>query len=119
MFKSPTVFIIGAGASREAGLPAGPQLASTIAEKLNIGRTGAPGMGQLSGDPYIIEVLMHRAQQPGKNLGGNIEYFHSCLNIREGLPLSYSIDEYMDSRKEDAWIQVCGKIAIAASILEA
>jgi hypothetical protein len=100
MFKSPTVFIIGAGASCEAGLPAGTQLASTIAEKLNIRRTGLSGSGQLSGDPYIVEVLMHRAQQPEMNLGGYNEFFNSCLDIREGLPLSYSIDEYMDSRKK-------------------
>jgi hypothetical protein len=113
MFTSPTVFIVGAGASCEAGLPSGFQLASTIAEKLDI-RAPRHRMGEPSGDPYIAEVIMRYAEQHG---GGSAEYFSSCLEISKGLPLSNSIDEYMDSRKDDKRIQACGKIAIVASIL--
>jgi len=36
MFKSKTLFVVGAGASQEAGLPTGTELKSIIAEKLDI-----------------------------------------------------------------------------------
>jgi hypothetical protein len=36
MLKAETVFIIGAGASKEVGLPIGSELASTIQAKMDI-----------------------------------------------------------------------------------
>jgi hypothetical protein len=36
MFHRPTLFVIGAGASTEAGMPIGPKLAAAIGKKMDI-----------------------------------------------------------------------------------
>lgn len=55
MFESKTLFVVGAGASAEIGLPVGSALLETIADKLKISFQG--GHRQSSGDPDIAEVI--------------------------------------------------------------
>ena len=43
MIKSKTVFVIGAGASKEVGFPLGAELRHIISSKLNFGADGSSG----------------------------------------------------------------------------
>ncbi len=55
MFRSKTLFIVGAGASAEAKLPTGAQLAKIIEGKLDIRPTS--GHQQTTGDYQIVEAF--------------------------------------------------------------
>jgi hypothetical protein len=113
MFQSKLVFIIGAGASREAGLPVGTELAREIAEKMRI---DLDTMGQLeaTGDrPLIANVVSHVA--PHVQLERYIEAAH---RLRDGLPLSQSIDDFLDVHHSDTAMVLLGKSAIVKTILE-
>jgi hypothetical protein len=55
MFKSKTLFVVGAGASCEVGLPTGEKLKGLIAQKVNI--AFSDGVKQRSGDHEITEAL--------------------------------------------------------------
>ncbi|MFZ3320743.1 MAG: SIR2 family protein [Usitatibacter sp.] len=107
-----TVFVVGAGASYEAGLPVGDKLKKTIATKLDLKFEHFSKLVG-AGDPRIYEVL--RAKH-GNEIN---EYLQACWAIRDGVTLSPSIDDFIDTHQGDPRIAVCGKLAIARSIAEA
>ncbi|MCW2573562.1 MAG: hypothetical protein JWO88_3620 [Frankiales bacterium] len=112
MLPSKTVFIVGAGASQECGLPIGRGLKSTIATSLDLRFDyGARFVG--SGDLRICDAL-RRAFPHDINV-----YLQACLSIRAGVGLSPSIDDFIDKHQHDKAIEVCGKLAIAHAILNA
>lgn len=109
-----TVFIVGAGASKEAGLPVGKELIDIIAERLNYHvRNGT--LNPELGDPDILDVLQQHAHTPPE-MGAHIA---AAMRIRDGIIYSNSIDSFIDIHREDAKIQMCGKLAIVKSILKA
>jgi hypothetical protein len=118
MFKSKTVFIVGAGASCEAGLPSGEALKSEIAARLNI-RYGDYGDSLESGDIRIIEALKEASRRNGT--GGNINiYLPDCWRISDVVPTaSISIDNFIDAHRGNKSIELCGKLGIVKSILDA
>ncbi|MCX6581163.1 MAG: hypothetical protein NT166_13370 [Candidatus Aminicenantes bacterium] len=104
-----TVYVIGAGASKEAKLPTGAELKEKIIRALDIRHDFHK---QISGDYIITEALrIHKADIN--------QYFESAHQIRDALPLAISIDNYIDTRRDDDRIALCGKLAIVRSILEA
>src|SRR6266853_1701782 len=112
MLSSKTVFIVGAGASSEAGLPVGSELKGIIARKLDL-RFEHFSSPIGSGDLTIFEAL--RRQYPN-----DINtYLGACWRVRDGIILAPSIDDFIDAHQEDETIAECGKLAIARSILEA
>src|SRR5689334_7929474 len=111
MLKSKTVFVLGAGASAEANLPVGTRLREIIAQKLDLRfEVGSRPIG--SGDLNIFQVL--RQSYP-RDIN---EYLAACWRIRDGIELSPSIDDFVHVHQHDARVTVCGKMAIATSILE-
>lgn len=64
MLSRPTVFVIGAGASFELGLPLGDTLKNRIADLLNI--TFPDGYQQKTGDYQITEILRRTAVDQGQ-----------------------------------------------------
>lgn len=104
-----TLFVIGAGASAEANLPVGESLKGQIAQLLDIRFTHCD---QQSGDRLIPAALRQIATDINPHL-------HACWTIRDGMPLSRSIDNFLDAHKGNSLIEQCGKIAIARSILDA
>lgn len=112
MLSAKTVFVIGAGASFEVGLPVGLTLKDTIANKLDI-RFDDFGYHLISGDAKIADEIRRKSPE---NINA---YLHSCWQIRDGIPLSPSIDDFIDAHQHDQLIATCGKLAIAQSILEA
>jgi hypothetical protein len=104
MFKSKTVFVLGAGASNEVGMPLGSILAERISNLLRFveddypSATGRPSISSFF-QRYIGDLRVGR-------------------EISKGIRFSNSIDEYIDRRK-DLNVARTGKLAIAHEILVA
>jgi hypothetical protein len=108
-----TLFVLGAGASQEAGLPTGKELKSEIAKLLDIDVSdfGAP----VRGDPQIWEAIkLHATQQNERSLDA---YCNACLRIALAMPQATSIDNFIDAHPDNKAIALCGKLAIVRSIL--
>ena len=118
MFKSRTVFIIGAGASREADLPMGEELKGQIADLLDI--RFADGWRQASGDDQITAALRQHVRSADGRQGDINPYLHKAWQIRDVVPaLSISIDNYLDAHQGDEQVELCGKLGIVRAILRA
>lgn len=117
MINSSTVFVVGAGASKEAGLPTGNELTATIANMLDIKFDDFDT--QSSGDPLIFQALRkHVREQDG--VGGNIyQYQQAGWFIKNAMPLASSIDSFIETHQDNEKVKLCGKLAIVRSILEA
>jgi hypothetical protein len=113
------VFIIGAGASSEVGLPIGSGLKALIAKALDfkVSRTANRGLSKLAtGDHDIYEALNQKAAQDPTLLSSLL---NACRNVHDAMPLASSIDNFMDVHGDDKHIELCGKLAIVRTILEA
>jgi hypothetical protein len=112
-----TVFVIGAGASKEANLPTGDELKGKISTLLDIRFDYSST--QKSGDYEIIEALRLYVQTLDNQHGDINAYLHEAWLIRDALPLAISIDNFIDAHRDNDKIAVCGKLAIVRSILNA
>jgi len=113
-----TVFVIGAGANTEIGMPSGDELKTDIADILDFTPRDD---GILGGD-----VTVHGAI----NLSSRDEHGHvytsvldrrvdAAINISKAMPLSISIDNFIDARRGNQEIEFCAKLAIVSAILKA
>jgi hypothetical protein len=117
MLQSKTLFIVGAGASFEVGLPVGDDLKRQIAALIDI--RFDDGWNRSNGDPQITEVLRQIARED-QSLNGNINPFlHEAWQIKDALPTAISIDNLLDAHRGNERIETCGKLGIARAILEA
>src|SRR5262245_15805388 len=112
MFKRQTLFIIGAGASNEIGLPVGTTLAATIADKLNL-NISFEGERSPTGDSDIWYNIIntHRAEAN--------EYYAACAKIRSGVQWGRSIDDFLYDHQDVRHVNRFGQCSIVKSILEA
>jgi len=110
------VFIFGAGASKEAGLPTGVELKKQISSMLDI---RFDHRDQKSGDYVITQALRDLVKTEDGRRGDINPYLHQAWHIRDALPLAISIDNFIDSQRENDEIKFLGKLAIIRSILEA
>jgi hypothetical protein len=113
MFRRRTLFVIGAGASKEAHVPIGPELANMIAGKLSVLKDDV--MGGIKGfrDPELYTPLLR------SHCAGIAEYAQAAQLISQGVRLSSSIDDFLNVHSKNARILELGKAAIVRSILEA
>jgi hypothetical protein len=110
MFKRQTLFIVGAGASREVGFPIGTQLAQSIGQMLT--RRNDDTERRMSfGDIDFLGDIQRRTR-------GN-DYNRAADRIAAGIRLAASIDDFLDIHSEDKWINTLGKAAIVRAILKA
>lgn len=117
MAEKKTVFIIGAGASKEVGMPLGDELKGIIAELLNL-QFEYPAR-QVSGDRVLMNSLRRLAEQAedrGEELNA---YVRRAQHICAAMPQAISIDNFIDSQKGNNKIATCGKLAVVKAILEA
>lgn len=117
MFRSKTVFIVGAGASQEVGLPTGAELKDIIAEKLNIKydfRSENPYV-PVSGDAGIAAILAEYARSNSQDFN---HYLEEAWKIVKAIPQAISIDNLMHAHRGNSALELCGKLAIARAILE-
>jgi hypothetical protein len=105
------VLVVGAGASKEADLPVGSELKSQIAKKFAF-RFGHRGISD-GGDDLIARALYHVAASD-KDLNALVQ---AAWHIRDAMPQAISIDNFIDSHRENERIAVCGKLAIVRCIL--
>lgn len=112
MLRDQTLFVIGAGASKEFEFPVGSELATQIAKKLDLRFRGFDEQIG-TGDIGLYEAI--RTVSAGKPN----ELLHACWLIRDGIELSYSIDNFIDTHRHDERVSTCGKLAIAKCILDA
>src|SRR5258708_28551760 len=113
--KNPqTLFIIGAGASKEADLPIGKDLTDIIANRLDF-QVKRGGLIAGSGDESILDIFQQRTQ----TREGIQSYLDAAWRVRDGIIYSKSIDSFMDIHRDNEQIQLCGKLSIVKSILEA
>jgi hypothetical protein len=118
MSESPKfVYIVGAGASKEAQLPLGAELKGEIARLLDI--RFADGYHLSSGDELIAAAVrghLKSLDPPERDINPHL---HACWHIRDAMPQAISIDNFIDSQFGDARIELCGKLGIARAILRA
>jgi len=112
MLRDQTLFVIGAGASKEFDFPVGSELATQIAKKLDLRFEGFDQQIG-AGDIGLYEAI--RTVSGGRPN----ELLHACWLIRDGIELSYSIDNFIDTHRQDDRVSICGKLAIAKCILDA
>lgn len=111
LIETPTVFIVGAGASKEAGLPIGSELTKDIARRLGVKENTE--VGQRTVDLTIAAALRIAAA------GNTPIYFRAAQDISAAMPLAPSIDNFLDAHRGNREIVTLGKIGIATSILSA
>jgi hypothetical protein len=112
MFNRKTVFIVGAGASFEAKIPCGTELADIISTKLDI-RFGE-GRKPIGRGDLTLYALFYRAYRNEIQ-----QYLQAAWTIRDGIPLSNSIDDFLALWQHDPRVTLYGKAAIAKCVLEA
>lgn len=118
MFQSRTVFIVGAGASCEAGLPSGEALKNKIATLLDI--RFPDGYHQQSGDTQITQTLREYVRLPSGHDGDINAYLRKAWRIRDVVPsAAISIDNFLDAHRGDEAMALCGKLGIVKAILQA
>ena len=107
--------IVGAGASKEFGLPIGRELTGQIAK---LARIEQDRFGNVSsGDHDLIQSL--------KNLAGNDDDFSlgdliaAGHRIAKNMPLAPSIDNFLDTHRDDANVVRFGKLVLAQAIQQA
>jgi hypothetical protein len=114
MFRSKTLFVLGAGSSCEVGLPSGGKLKSIISNKIDI---RYDGWSMISGDHRIDQAIREHAQSNGeKDIS---PFLHVAWQLRDALPQAISIDNLLDAHRNDPKAELCGKLGIVSSILEA
>ncbi len=111
MIKSETVFVVGAGASTEAGLPTSDRLTNKIAKIVPIANKRDTSL--TDGDKKVHQALLHHVGRA--HLG---PYYNAGRQIADAMPQAASIDSFIESRKDSKEIEICGKLAIVKSILD-
>ena len=112
------VFIIGAGASKEIGLPTGIELKRKIADLLNIEFDFAQPFPK-SGDFMIWEAIKKDIKETKKEKFDPSEWHRYVWHIRDALPLAISIDNFIDTHRNNDKIRFISKLAIVRAILAA
>lgn len=108
-----TIYVVGAGASFEAGLPVGNKLKEDISRILYIKFEH----GSCSGGNYdLYKSLRHHT---GNNNDETNKYLIECRHISDNMPLAISIDNFIDSERGNDKLALCGKMAIVDAILAA
>jgi hypothetical protein len=112
LFKKRTLFIVGAGAGYEIGMPVGVNLATIIANKMDI-KFNEWGYEQKSGDRELFSQVFRQYEREAS------EYQKAAWVIRDGIHLFNSIDDFLDIHAGNSHVKKLGKAAIVKSILEA
>ncbi len=113
-----TVFVIGAGASKEADLPDGNDLKIKISELLDI-QINPLNHSLEEGDNKILEALNLHVTNPDGSKGDITPFLQAARQISNALPLAESIDNYINQHRDNDKIELCAKLAIVRSILNA
>lgn len=109
-----TVFVLGAGASYEFGLPVGETLKETISRLL---RFKFDFSALKTGDGITYQAIEYIARESG--VRDVNPWIQAAREISDAMPLSLSIDNYLHIHRGNKYVEQCGKLAIVRSILGA
>lgn len=109
-----TVYVLGAGASAELKLPVGETLAEDIRELVNFKQNSNTKFRQA-----IYTYVQHTDRGNYSEQVYLDKIKHACDQIYQGLPFTRSIDNFVDMHRENEFIALCAKLAIAYCILRA
>lgn len=109
-----TVFILGAGASYEFGLPVGDTLKEDISKLF---RFKIEYNSFKAGDGLMFDALQRADFEMGRTQLN--ELLNAGRSIEQALPLALSIDNFLHNHNGDEHVELCGKIGIVRSILSA
>ncbi len=118
MNKRKSVFVVGAGASNEIGLPLGLDLKRHISKALDIKYTDG-GYTKVSGSDLIDSAFRAFAKEFHPTWVDINSYIHVGWMIRDAMSQAASIDNYMEAHRDNELLIKAGKLAIAESILNA
>jgi hypothetical protein len=105
VFKQYTLFVLGAGASYEVGLPLGPDLAKSIRSKMELYWDEVKHR-ITKGDTDLFQQMIRKHQ-------GEAQPCHAAAwRIRDGILLSSSIDDFLDIHSHDPLMNRLGKMSI-------
>jgi len=113
LIRRRTVFVVGAGASFELGLPLGETLLQRISDALDFRVEYSDVSG---GSKEIVRALMNAAHQDRVDFR---EYLDAAKRVRLGAHLGLSIDNVVHQQNSDSLLVEVAKIAISYQILEA
>jgi hypothetical protein len=114
-----TVYVIGAGASAEVGLPVGESLKKTISKFLNFKFEGSIANTLKSGNATIYDAIKLHTKDNAADDDEKSNIIRAGRLISDSLPLARSIDNFIDNHRDNEQIAFCGKLAIVYAILEA
>jgi hypothetical protein len=99
-----TVFVLGAGASKELRLPTGDELKTSIAKDLDI--RFEHFSSKVSGSDEITEAfrVLAKAEPAQRDINS---YLHASWRIRDAMPQAISIDNFLDAHSDDPLRKVC------------
>jgi len=116
MSNKKRVYIIGAGASQEAGLPTGEGLKDVIANILTLKETNIYAYTFRDRDMlFAIEQHIKQNDVLSKNKS---HYYKAAELITNAIPQAISIDHLIHSHNGNKDVELCGKLAIVKAILE-
>lgn len=110
MFRSKTVFILGAGASAEVGLPVGSGLLKHICDLINIKYDHR----MISGDHQVSEALK-RIINEGSEVSEYNHHLYAAWQVIQSANQALSIDNIVDGL-EDPKVELVSKLGIARAI---
>jgi len=115
MLKEKTVFVLGAGASKEVGMPIGIELLKAMSPMLDFQEDGTKIIGSFDRDLYNVIRLKYPSTDDQKSC------FNAARTIKKAIDLNIinSIDEFLDTRSDNDNIKLCGKLAIVKAIVAA
>jgi hypothetical protein len=120
MIKNKSVFIVGAGASKDLGLPTGKELKTSIRDLLK--RTRHGGGTSLSITPpksAVFDALQSdpRFRGDSESLGQLLDLIASNMGDNStSVGSATSIDAFLDNHRNDDRVVKIGKLAIADAI---
>jgi hypothetical protein len=114
MFNSKTVFVVGAGASKEAGLPIGSELTTKIADLVNL---EVEFDRVISGDQEIYKALVQLVRSDTS--WGNNDLLSSGEQLADAMRLAQSIDTFLQSHSSNREFVLLGKLGIVRAIGQA
>lgn len=112
MFNRKTLFVIGAGAGHDIGVPAGRQLAEDIALRTQVVLDHGQ-LGRSTHDEDLALSFFERGDPKGN------EYYSAFRLIHDGVLLANSIDDFLNIHEASPEVVTVGKAAIVRTILNA
>lgn len=110
MLTTPTLFVVGAGASAELGFPIGTALRDEISLLLDLQFHGVHLVGHDQDFADFLSDWCFRTNVKHHDL------WQAANSVSRALPLTSSIDSYLDSHRAHPLRSICGKLAIARAI---